>query len=176
MYSCNTTLVLPDIKTSLSNAQATAYGSAFGSGGYASGSATAYGTGTTTTYGTKTIYKPYTIDRFEQGATYWVKKKSYLLGTIPQDLSPDLRQKIGSNKGMLVIGIVKQTPAFSADILQGDIIKKINNIEILDTKHCEQTLISNANKKVTITLLRDGKEIVKEVKVNPLPEGANIPK
>lgn len=169
-------VVLPDVKTSTSSAQSTAYGSAFGSGGYASGSATAFGTGTTTTYGTKTIYKPYVIDRFEQGAVYWVKRKEGLLGVVPRDLPPELRQKIGSNKGVLVVAVLKRSPAFSADILRGDVIKKINNIEIIDLKHGQQITASNANKKVSITLLRDGKEIVKEVKLGPLPEGLNIPK
>jgi hypothetical protein len=42
-------VVIPDIKISTSSGQATAFGSAYGSGGYASGSATAFGTGTSTT-------------------------------------------------------------------------------------------------------------------------------
>lgn len=165
-------LVLPDVKTSVSSGQATAYGSAFGSGGYASGSATAYGTGTTTTYGTKTIYTPYSIDRFEQGATYWVKVKRSLFGALVNDLPSELRQKTGSNKGVLVIAVVKGTPAFSADILRGDVIKKVNNTEILDRNHFAVTILANANKKVNITILRDGKEMVKEVHLNPAPEGA----
>jgi hypothetical protein len=171
-------LVLPDVKTSFSSGQTTAYGSVFGSGGYASGSANAYGTGTTTTFGTKTIYAPYSIDRFEQGATYWVKVKESILGALATDLPPELRQKIGSNKGVLVIAVGKGTPAFSADILKGDVIKKINNIEILDQKHYVVTIFKNANKKNNITLLRNGKEIVKEIHLNPTPPGmeANIQK
>ncbi|MGD0972120.1 MAG: PDZ domain-containing protein [Desulfobaccales bacterium] len=161
-------IVIPDIQRTVSSGQATAFGSA--------GSATVFGTGTSTTYGTQTIYGTRTIDRFEQGATYWVKRKGVLLGTIPGDLPPELRQKIGSNKGVLVVAVIKGTPAFSADILRGDIIKKVNNIEIIDPKQYQETLIPNANKKVTITLLRDGKEIVKEVKLNPVPEGVNLPK
>ena len=164
-------LELPDVKTSFSSGLTTAHGSVFGSGGYASGSATAFGNGTTTTFGTKTIYLPYSIDRFKQGATYWVKVKGFIFGALAKDLPPELRQKIGSNKGVLVIAVVKGTPAFSADILMGDVIKKINNIEILDQKHYEATLIINANKKINITLLRNGKEIVKEIHLNPTPPG-----
>ncbi len=169
-------IVLPDIKTSTSSAQSTALGSAVGTGGYASGSATAYGTGTTTTYGIKTLYKTYSIDRFEQGATYWVKRKGLVLGALAIDLPSDLRQKIGSNKGVVVMVVAKDSPAFSADILKGDIIRKINNTEIIDQKNFIQTLAFNANKKVTIRIIRDGKEIVKEIKLNPVPEGVNIPK
>ena len=162
-------VVLPDVKTTQSSGQATAYGSAYGSGGYASGSATAYGTGTTTTYGTKTIYQPYSIDRFAQGAVYWVKRKSSIFGAGFADLTPELKQKIGSNKGVLITAIGNETPAFSADILRGDIIRKVNNNDIVDAKQFAGTIDSNANKKIKITLLRDGKEIVKEVKLNPKP-------
>jgi membrane-associated protease RseP (regulator of RpoE activity) len=166
-------VVLPDTQTTRSNAQVTASGSAYGSGGWATGSATAYGTGSSTTYGTKTVYQPFSIDRFDQGAIYWVKKKPGILGTIPTDLPPEIRQKIGSNKGVLVFNIVKGSPAFAADIMRGDIIKKVNNIEIIDLKQFSEVMAPNANKKITITVLRDGKEIVKEVKLNPLPEGVN---
>lgn len=159
-------VILPDIKTSVSNVQVNAYGSR--------GYATAFGTGTTTTYGTQTIYTPYEIDRFEQGASYWAKKKGQLSGIVPNELPPELRRKIGSNKGVLVIAVVKRSPAFSADILRGDIIKKVNNIDIIDLKQYVQTMMANANKKVTITLLRDGKEIVKEIKLNTAPEGAEV--
>jgi hypothetical protein len=169
-------VVIPDIQTTRSNAQVNAFGSAYGSGGFATGSATAYGTGSSTTYGTKTIYQPYSIDRFSQGAVYWVKTKPPLLGAKAIDLPPELRQKTGSNKGLLVVAVVKQSPAFSADILRGDIIKKFNNTEIIDQKQFIHTMLPSANKKATITLLRDGKEIVKEVKLNPIPEGVNIPK
>ena len=77
-----------------------------------------------------------------------------------------------------MIGVVKGSPAFSADIIRGDIIKKVNNIEIVDLKQYYQTMLSNANKKITMTLLRDGKEVTKEVKLNPAPEGteANLRK
>jgi hypothetical protein len=162
--SGTTPLILPDTKTSTTNVIANVYGSS----GYASG----YGSGTTTTYGTKTMYMPYTIDRFEQGATYWAKKKyPPVLGVRVAELTPELRQKIGSNKGLLVIAVEKQSPAFRADILNGDILIKINNKEIYDQSTLESACRPNAENKVPILLMRDGKEIVKEVALNPVPPG-----
>ena len=147
-------LSLPDIKTSTTNI--------YGSSGFA--------TGYTTTYGTETTYMPYVVDRFDQGATYWAKRKyPPVLGVHAKELPPELRQKIGSNKGMLVDGILKQSPAFRADIVNGDILIKINNTEIYDQSTLESTLKTNAEKKVSILLIRDGKEIVKEVVLNSVP-------
>jgi membrane-associated protease RseP (regulator of RpoE activity) len=151
-------LILPDIKTSLTNVTASAYGS--------SGYATGYGTGTTTSYGTQTMYIPYNIDRFDQGATYWAKRnKLPILGAFPNDLSPDLKRSIGSNKGILVIAVIKQSPAYQADIINGDILKKINNNDI-DMSNYQSILRENAGKKVTISIIRNGKEITKEILLN----------
>jgi hypothetical protein len=161
---------IPDIQTTRSKFKVDAFGSVFGSDGFATGSATAYGTGSSTTYGTKTMYQPYSIDRFEHGATYWVKRKSGLLGAMSTDLPSEIRQKIGSNKGALVFAVVKGSPAFAADIMSGDVIKKVNDVEVIDHKQFVQVMMPNANKKVSITVLRDGKEIIKEVKLNPIPE------
>lgn len=156
-----TPLILPDTKTSLTNVTTSVYGS--------SGYATGYGSGTTTSYGTKTMYMPYNIDRFDQKATYWAKRKITVFGAFGPELTPELRQKIGSNKGILVAAVVKQSPAYHAEIINGDILKKINNIEI-DSSNYEFTLKQNAGKKVTIILIRDGKELTKEVMLNPFPD------
>jgi membrane-associated protease RseP (regulator of RpoE activity) len=154
-----TPLILPDSKTSVTNVTASIYGS--------SGYATGYGTGNTSSYGTQTMYVPYNIDRFDQGATYWAKRKNIVFGAFCNDLTPELRQKIGSNRGVLVVAVVKQSPAYRADIINGDILKKINNKEI-DMSNGESILNENAGKKVTIILIRDGKELTKEVMLNSL--------
>jgi hypothetical protein len=144
-------ITIPDIRTSMSSGQSTAFGSAFGSGGYATGYTTAFGTGTTTSYGTRTIYKPYEISRFDQIATYWVKER-HSFGAIVIDLPLDLRQKIGSNKGVVVVSLVKPSPAFSADILPGDVIKKINNVEINDRNYYLQNQFCPAKPEQRLTV------------------------
>ena len=40
------------------------------------------------------------------------------------------KQEIESNKGVIIKRVEKGSPAFNADILEGDIIKKINIDEI----------------------------------------------
>jgi hypothetical protein len=104
-------LILPETKTSVTSMTANVYGTS----GYVSG----YGSGITRSYGTKTLYVPYNIVRYDQVATYWAKRKGTILGAIGEDLSPELRQKIGSNKGILVIAVIKQSPAYHAGIING---------------------------------------------------------
>ena len=80
-----------------------------------------------------------------------------------QELSAELKQKIGSNKGVVVTAVVKGSPAFDADILRGDILKQIGNHEISDPKMFGEATGRYAGKKVMVTLLRDAKEFTKEI-------------
>jgi S1-C subfamily serine protease len=137
-------------------------GSAYGSAGYQTFS----GTADTTTYGTKTTYIPYNINRFDHGATYWVKVKRPISGLYVTDLTPEVRQKLGSNKGLLVYAVIKDSPAFRADILKGDILRKIGDIDIYDLKKFQEVMIQYAGQKVHIEILREGQTIKKDIELN----------
>jgi S1-C subfamily serine protease len=137
-------------------------GSAYGAAGYQTFS----GTADTTTYGTKTTYIPYNMNRFDHGATYWVKVKRPIFGVYAADLTPEDRQKIGSNKGLLIYAVIKDSPAFRADILKGDILRKIGDIEIYDLKNFQEVVNQYAGQKVHIDILREGQEIKKDIELN----------
>ncbi|MEI7999442.1 MAG: PDZ domain-containing protein [Candidatus Omnitrophota bacterium] len=123
-----------------------------------------------TTYGSKTDYLPYSVDRYNYLASFWVKRTAPLvLGLMWKDLTDELRKQIGSNKGVVVTGVIKNTPAFNADFFVNDIIKKIDDFEVVDTKGLSDLLNTVNGKKVTITFLRDGKELTKEVQTNAKP-------
>ena len=85
-------------------------------------------------------------------------------------LTPEQRQKIGSNNGLVITAVVKQSPAYLADILNSNILVKIDNTEVYDKSSFESAIRRNDGKKVSVLLIRDGKEISKEVKLNPRPE------
>lgn len=150
-------LVLPDTKTSSTSLQ----GSAYGSGGYASYSGTAY----TTTYGTKTTYIPYTVHRSDYLATYWIKMKSPIFGIHIGDITPEIKKRIGSNKGLLVFAVIKGSPAFEADILKGNVLRKIADISVYDQESFQRALSKYEGKEIIVTIFRDEKEIVKSVKL-----------
>jgi hypothetical protein len=151
-------LTLPNSQTSTT----TLSGSSFGTGGYGS----FYGTANTTTYGSQTTYIPYSVDRYDYFATYWIKIKPPVFGIHPRDLPPEIKQQIGSNKGVLVYAVIKNSPAFRADILKGDILRKIGDLELYDPKSFQEAVGKYAGQKVIVQILRDGKEIQKEIQLD----------
>lgn len=151
-------LTLPDTQTSTT----TLSGSASGSGGYGSFS----GTANTTTYGTRTTYIPYSVDRYDYFAAYWIKLKPPLFGVHARELTTELRQKIGSNKGVVVFAVMRNSPAWSADVLKDDIITRIGDVDINDVATYRKAIKDFAGKKVTVEILRNGQKINKEVTFN----------
>lgn len=152
-------LTLPDTQTSTTSL----YGNAYGSGG---GWANYSGTATTTTYGSKTTYIPYSVNRSDYLATYWVKLKPLMLGVQVQDLTPEIRSELQSNKGVVVAVVIKGSPAFKADILKGDVIRSIGDTEIYDTQSFSDSVSKYQGQKAVLTIYRNGKELRKEVQLN----------
>lgn len=151
-------LTLPDTKHQRTYGSASAYGS----GGYAN----AYGSSHTTTYGTRTTYIPYNVQRYDYLATFWTRSKPLSFGAQFQDLTDEQRRQIQSNKGVSVFVVVKGTPAFQNDILEGDIIRQVNSTDIMDVRHCLQVIGENKGKTVSLTILRNGREVQKEIRLN----------
>lgn len=152
-------LTLPDTQRS----QTSVYGNAYGTGGgYATYSGNAY----TTTSGTKTTYIPYNVRQYDYIATYWVKLKPPIFGAYLAELTTELRQEIGSNKGMLINAVVKDSPAFQADIIRGDILRQIGDIQIYSQDTFEEALERHKGQVVTTLIYRNGTEIKKNVALN----------
>jgi len=151
-------LTLPSTQTSNSSYSGNIYGTG--------GNASFYGSGTTTTYGTQTTYIPYEHDYYDYAVSYWIKQKNFRLGAVVIDLSNDDKMAIGSNKGVKVDVVVKNTPAYNADILRGDLIKKIEDDPVLDITSFQKHIVKNEGKIVKITLIRNGQEITKKVNID----------
>ncbi|MFC1896452.1 PDZ domain-containing protein [Thermodesulfobacteriota bacterium] len=141
-------LTLPDTQTSTTNV----YGNVYGSGGYGTYS----GTGTTTTYGTKTMYIPYNVRRYDYLATYWVKLKPPVFGAHVRDVNNEERQEIGSNKGVMIVAVINDSPAFLEDILKGDILKRIGSVEIIDSSSFQKALELHQGDSVQVEFIRNG--------------------
>jgi hypothetical protein len=150
-------LTLPDTTTSSTSM----LGSAYGPGGYASYSGTAY----TTTYGTKTTYIPYTVHRSDYLATYWIKMKRPIFGVHIQELTPEIKKQIGSNKGVLIQAVIKGSPAFDADILKDDVLKQIGDIEVFDGDSYQKALSKYEGKEADVFIIRGDNEIHKSVRL-----------
>ncbi len=153
-------LTLPTTQTTSTNLS----GNVFGSRSVTS----FYGNANTTTYGTQTTYIPYSVERYDYFAMYWIRSKPPIFGAHVQDLSPELRKQIGSNKGAVVLAVMKNSPAFRSDVLKGDVLRRIGDQEIYDAKGFSQMVSAYAGKKVAVEILRDGIELQKEVQLDPV--------
>ncbi len=162
VYSQYTNTVSGSIPLTLPNTQ-TSYqsGSIYGSGG-----GFANYSGSSTTFGTSTTYIPYHVRRYDYYATFWVKAKPPSLGIHFGDLTDELRRKVESNKGVYIIVVIKDSPAFNADLLNGDIIRKFNNIEVVNISHFANLIAENKGQQIELEIFRNGKTITKKIQLN----------
>ncbi|WP_144162831.1 PDZ domain-containing protein [Paraburkholderia sp. BCC1885] len=133
----------------------------YGSGGY--------GTATTTMTGSTTTMVPISVRRYDQMATFWIRAKpNPVLGIDIRDLTPQQRAILQTNKGVTVNAVQKDTPAYDADLLKGDILKSVGSIEVTDGRELQQLLQKFAGQKVKVEFIRDGKLVSKDIKLNPI--------
>ena len=149
-------ITTPTTTTSFSTANATAYGSG--------GLVNAYGSGTTTTYGSTTSMIPITIHRVDYAAIYFVKVKPHF-GVYLRDLNDDEKKILQSNKGAAIHLVIDDSPAFKSDLLSGDIITAIDDIQIDGQKSLLAHMSTLHNTNVNLKIVRDGKRISKVVEL-----------
>jgi hypothetical protein len=152
-------LTTPTTTTSYTNGMATAYGTG--------GSAVAFGNSTTTTYGTNTTYVPQTVNRYQYGAAYLVKRRYRLGIASSRDLSDHERQELQTNRGVYVEAIVDGTPAYTSDILPGDIITAVDGSGIDSDTNFGELISARAGRTVELTIIRHGTTISKSVSLLP---------
>lgn len=138
--------------------------------GTAYGTASYSGYSTTSTSGTySTSVVPITMHRYAHGATFWRKLKPPIFGVHPDSLPDDLRQKLQRNTGALVKIVRDDSPAFRANVLAGDVITAIEDVEITSPKQLNDEVDKNAEKEVLVTVLRGGDVKQLKVRMNPRP-------
>jgi hypothetical protein len=145
---------------------------AYGTGGYATGTYNSMSTiampGGSTTYNI-----PYNIPRDEFFASYWAKQDptKMRLGIRYLPLPDDVRNRLQRNTGVFVPIVVQGTPAFRANILEGDVIVKVNGQDVIDTPGFEKQLTAFAGKTVEFSIIRGTEPKDIKVTLNPNPPG-----
>jgi serine protease Do len=93
------------------------------------------------------------------------------LGVAPQDLTEELTSQFGADKGALISQVTEDSPASRAGLKAGDVITKVNAIEIRDARHLLLTISQIApNTEVTLEFLRDGKTQTGKTKLSRRPD------
>lgn len=94
------------------------------------------------------------------------------LGLELQNISPQLAESFGLSErsGVLVAGVVRQSPAYKAGIRPGDIILKFDDKIIRDAKSIQNEIASSKeNAKVTLSGLRRSKKFEVQAKIGQRP-------
>lgn len=87
-------------------------------------------------------------------AVFWIKQKAFGFGAYFAELTQDERAELGSNRGAKIALVIKGTPAFRADVLKGDIILKVDGIDVDDVAHLRSLLTSRMGQEVTLDVVR----------------------
>ena len=77
-----------------------------------------------------------------------------------------MKKKHQTNKGVYIVVVVKDSPAFHSDILEGDILVSVNGTKMETQKQAYEYLTALREQKpdtVTLVLKRDKKLITKKV-------------
>jgi len=121
---------------------------------------------TTTTTVTAIRQVNVTYDHFEYRAAYFVKQKAGF-GIHTRELDDSERKKLQTNKGVHVVVVVNNSPAFMADVLPDDIILTMNGQPVTGPS-MEEALRTAAGQKVDFLIVRDGKKLTKTVQLPDL--------
>jgi len=150
-------LVLPNNSTSYTSGTATAYGPG--------GVVNAYGNSTTTTYGTTTTMLPYSVNRYDYGAAFFVRMRQRL-GLYPKALDDAERQRLQTNSAVAVDFVVDGSPAFRADILPGDYVLSLAGQSPGGPEEFLKQVKDHEGEEVELVLLRGDQKITKRVQIN----------
>lgn len=144
------------------NTSGTLYGNA--------GSANYNSTSTITSPGGSTTYAiPFSVTRNDYFASYWAKRdpNKIHLGLNYGPLPDDLRKRLERNTGVVVAIVVRGTPAFKANILEGDVLLKLNGDDIIDVQSLGADLNKFAGQQVKFELLRGDQPRTVSLTLNP---------
>jgi hypothetical protein len=159
-------------QTYTTSSSGTVNANAWGSGGYAYGTGNYYGNSTTTSPGTfDTQIIQTTVQRYQYDAGFFRKAKGPpISGIIPSPLPPEMREKMQRNTGVVVWVIRYDSPAFKANILEGDVILKINGDDVVSVADYIPKMLKYAGQKVDFELWRKGENKTISVQLNIKPE------
>lgn len=123
--------------------------------------------GTVTTYGSRTDYMPYTTTLYDHLATYWVRRRPGGLGAFMRDMEPAEKQKLGSNRGVAIIAVARNSSAYRADLVPGDIVTEIDGRPVDDFQSSRALLPGIFGRTVNFKVFRNGTFVTKPVAVDP---------
>ena len=123
------------------------------------------------------------IDRAQQIANQLVttgKAEHPYLGVRMSTITPEIKAELNKNpnaklrvtedKGVLIMGVAKDSPASKAGVRVADVIKKINGQEVSDAASVQEIVEkSTVGKDMQLELIRNGQPVTVAVKAGDVP-------
>jgi serine protease Do len=105
------------------------------------------------------------------------KAKRGWLGVAIQSVDQDIADSLGLKNpaGALVSSVQPKSPAAAAGIQPNDVILTFDGKDVQDSRHLPRLVVETPiDHEAQITLWRDGKELVKSIKVAEMPEAKQL--
>ncbi|HEY1722211.1 MAG TPA: PDZ domain-containing protein [Magnetospirillaceae bacterium] len=151
-------LTAPTVSTAYSNGTVNAFSP---SGGPAFGTYS----GTTTVYGTETTYIPYSVSRYDQVALYFAPLRRSGIGLMVKPATDEQKRAFGTNQMMQIIAVRNGSPAFTADLLPGDLLLSIDGHSVYDLDSYHSAIATAIAREVSVTLGRGSDRITKKLSI-----------
>ena len=120
-----------------------------------------------TTYGTQVIPHARSIDRYDYFASYWVKVAPGHFGAYVENLTSEQRAAVQRNRGASILAAVRNSPAFEADVLTGDIILSVDGEDVRDAQDFISRVSALAGHEVVVEYWRNSAIDARIVRLNP---------
>ena len=157
-------------QTYTTTSSGTVNANAWGSGGYAYGTGNYYGSSTTTSPGTfSTQVIPVTVHRYQYEAGFFRRMPPTILGVLSQPLPPEIRQQLERNTGVFAWVVRSGSPAFNANILEGDVVLKMNGEDVMSDADLMEKNMKFASQRVDVEIWRNGQFKTIPVQLNNKP-------
>jgi len=115
----------------------------------------------------QTSYVPESVEYYDYAATFWGKSKPPIFGVLVQALTDEMRQALQTNRGVEIRAVLRNSPAYRADLLRGDVIIAFAGEPVLDVDQFFDAVVANQGKRVALEIRRDGQPMTMEI---PLDE------
>lgn len=108
------------------------------------------------------------VNGYNYVVIYWAPAAPRPFGAYLSDLPPQAPDAIGVNRGAYVNTVINNTPANNANIVSGDVILAINNININDASDAYSILNRDTGRVILIKVWHNGQARTKVIKLGDM--------
>lgn len=101
-------------------------------------------------------YVPEDVDYYKYAATFWAKTKPSPIGVLVGPLTDAEKQTYQTNLGVVVKVVIEQSPAYMANVLEGDVLTGLAGESITSVDQFYDIVNRNLGKAVSLDIIRNG--------------------